>query len=65
HLSVAAIRELIKTGIRFPWVLCDEKEEYRGVLTQEDELKYLASCLIKSLAVLVHLGIDFRWFDDR
>ncbi|HHF3121948.1 TPA: EAL domain-containing protein [Vibrio diabolicus] len=44
HLSVAAIRELIKTGIRFPWVLCDEKEEYRGVLTQEDALKYLASC---------------------
>ncbi|MBS9865360.1 EAL domain-containing protein [Vibrio alginolyticus] len=42
-LPVSVIRELVKTGIRFPWVLCNTKEEYRGVLTQEDALKYLAS----------------------
>ncbi|ELB2897579.1 EAL domain-containing protein [Vibrio alginolyticus] len=42
-LPVSVIRELVKTGIRFPWVLCNIKEEYRGVLTQEDALKYLAS----------------------
>lgn len=42
-LPVSVIRELVKIGIRFPWVLCNTKEEYRGVLTQEDALKYLAS----------------------
>ncbi|EMV2917706.1 MULTISPECIES: EAL domain-containing protein [Vibrio] len=42
-LPVSVIRELVKTGIRFPWVLCNTKEEYHGVLTQEDALKYLAS----------------------
>ncbi|MGC0282564.1 EAL domain-containing protein [Vibrio alginolyticus] len=42
-LPVSVIRELVKTGIRFPWVLCNTKEEYRGVFTQEDALKYLAS----------------------
>ncbi|EKZ8661213.1 EAL domain-containing protein [Vibrio alginolyticus] len=42
-LPVSVIRELVKTGIRFPWVLCNTKEEYRGVVTQEDALKYLAS----------------------
>ncbi|MFH4714938.1 EAL domain-containing protein [Vibrio alginolyticus] len=42
-LPVSVIRELVKTVIRFPWVLCNTKEEYRGVLTQEDALKYLAS----------------------
>ncbi|MFH4788498.1 EAL domain-containing protein [Vibrio alginolyticus] len=42
-LPVSVIRELVKTGIRFPWVLCNTKEEYRGGLTQEDALKYLAS----------------------
>ncbi|EPN4986599.1 EAL domain-containing protein [Vibrio alginolyticus] len=43
-LPVSVIRELVKTGIRFPWVLCNTKEEYRGVLTQEDALKYLLLC---------------------
>ncbi|MDW2313455.1 hypothetical protein R7037_27570, partial [Vibrio sp. 1075] len=43
-LPVAAIRDLIKAGIGFPWILCDAKEEYRGLLTQDDALQYLASC---------------------
>ncbi|ENP8340862.1 EAL domain-containing protein [Vibrio harveyi] len=42
-ISVSQVRELVKTGKKFPWILCDSQNEYRGLLTQEDVLTYLAT----------------------
>ncbi|WP_444495197.1 EAL domain-containing protein [Vibrio sp. YIC-376] len=44
NLPVSVIRDLVKAEVTFPWILCDSDEKYRGLLTQEDVLKYLASC---------------------
>lgn len=43
NLPVSAVRDLVKTGTTFPWILCDSQNDYRGLLTQEDVLSYLAS----------------------
>lgn len=40
---VSTIKENINVGCPFPWVLCDSQNEFRGLLTQEDVLSYLAS----------------------
>ncbi|MGR4990029.1 EAL domain-containing protein [Vibrio rotiferianus] len=37
------IPELLQADIAFPWVVCDEKHHYRGVITQGDVLHYLAN----------------------
>jgi PAS domain S-box-containing protein len=37
------IPELLQADIAFPWVVCDEKHHYRGVITQADVLHYLAN----------------------
>jgi CBS-domain-containing membrane protein len=34
---------LLQADIAFPWVVCDEKHHYRGVITQADVLHYLAN----------------------
>lgn len=42
-LPVSEVKALVKAGTKFPWILCDSQNEYRGLLTQEDVLSYLAS----------------------
>jgi predicted transcriptional regulator len=42
-ISVSQVRELVKTGKKFPWILCDSQNDSRGLLTQEDVLTYLAT----------------------
>jgi PAS domain S-box-containing protein len=44
NLPVSAIRDLVKAEVTFPWILIDSNEKCSGFLTQEDILKYLASC---------------------
>lgn len=43
NLPVSEVKALVKAGTKFPWILCDSQNEYRGLLTQEDVLSYLAS----------------------
>lgn len=43
NLPVSEVKALVKAGNKFPWILCDSQNEYRGLLTQEDVLSYLAS----------------------
>lgn len=43
NLPVSEVKALVKAGTKFPWILCDSQNEYRGLLTQEDVLNYLAS----------------------
>ncbi|MEF1321336.1 EAL domain-containing protein [Vibrio owensii] len=43
NLPVSEVKALVKAGTKFPWILCDSQNEYRGLLTQEDVLMYLAS----------------------
>lgn len=43
NLPVSEVKALVKAGTKFPWILCDSQSEYRGLLTQEDVLNYLAS----------------------
>lgn len=43
NLPVSEAKALVKAGTKFPWILCDSQNEYRGLLTQEDVLSYLAS----------------------
>lgn len=43
NLPVSEVKALVKAGTEFPWILCDSQNEYRGLLTQEDVLSYLAS----------------------
>ena len=42
-LPVSEVKALVKARGKFPWILCDSQNEYRGLLTQEDVLGYLAS----------------------
>ncbi|MEL7440466.1 MAG: CBS domain-containing protein, partial [Pseudomonadota bacterium] len=42
-LPVSEVKALVKARVKFPWILCDSQNEYRGLLTQEDVLGYLAS----------------------
>jgi len=42
-LPVSEVKVLVKARVKFPWILCDSQNEYRGLLTQEDVLGYLAS----------------------
>ncbi|KIP79348.1 diguanylate phosphodiesterase [Vibrio harveyi] len=42
NLPVSTVRELVTAGTAFPWILCDSQNQYRGLLTQEDALSYLA-----------------------
>ena len=42
-LPVSEVKALAKARVKFPWILCDSQNEYRGLLTQEDVLGYLAS----------------------
>jgi predicted transcriptional regulator len=37
------IPELLQANISFPWVVCDENHYFRGVITQDDILYYLAN----------------------
>lgn len=43
NLPVSEVKAIVKAGTKFPWILCDSQNEYRGLLTQEDVLSYLAS----------------------
>ncbi|MFV8437828.1 EAL domain-containing protein [Vibrio owensii] len=43
NLPVSEVKALVKAGTKFPWILCGSQNEYRGLLTQEDVLNYLAS----------------------
>ncbi|WP_199438062.1 EAL domain-containing protein [Vibrio owensii] len=43
NLPVSEVKALVKAGTKFPWILCDSQNEYRGLLTQEDVLSYLSS----------------------
>ncbi|MDF2154253.1 EAL domain-containing protein [Vibrio sp. CAU 1672] len=42
-MQLKLIPELIQAGVEFPWVVCDENHHFRGLITQEDVLSYLAS----------------------
>lgn len=43
NLPVSEVKALVKAGTKFPWILCDSQNEYRGLLTQEDVLSYLVA----------------------